>query len=114
MLLTSLAWSLAYTYKLDSTIPHLFSFIFVHFIGSSLLVATGSFFFVGRLLGPGVPGLPGRRRAQGLFRQANEDGKEQVEFGYCFDVSQKKPCLPNLSRLLFSSKQFSKDLKADS
>lgn len=58
-------------------------FVFVHFIGLSLVVATASYFLVGRLLGPGVPGLPGRRR-QGLFVQPG-DG-EQLEFGYCFDV----------------------------
>ena len=49
----------------------------------SLLVATAAYFLVGRLLGPGVPGLPGRRR-QGLFTQPGEE--EQLEFGYCFDV----------------------------
>ena len=40
---------------------------------------------MGRLLGPGIAGLPGRRRQQGLFTQAGEG--EQLEFGYCFDVS---------------------------
>ncbi len=44
-----------------------------------------AFFLVGRLLGPGIAGLPGRRRQQGLFTQAGEG--EQLEFGYCFDVS---------------------------
>jgi hypothetical protein len=56
----------------------------VHFLGSSLLISTLAYFLVGRLLGPGVPGLPGRRR-QGLFTQPGEG--EQLEFGYCFDVS---------------------------
>ena len=51
----------------------------------SLVVATMAFFLVGRLLGPGIAGLPGRRRQQGLFAQAGEG--EQLEFGYCFDVS---------------------------
>jgi hypothetical protein len=59
-------------------------FVFVHFLLSSLLIATLAYFLVGRLLGPGVPGLPGRRR-QGLFTQPG-DG-EQLEFGYCFDVA---------------------------
>ena len=44
-----------------------------------------AYFLIGRLLGPGVPGLPGRRR-QGLFTQLGADG-EQLEFGYCFDVA---------------------------
>ena len=60
-------------------------FVFVHFLAVSLLVATAAFFFVGRLLGPGIAGLPGRRRQQGLFTQAGD--AEQLEFGYCFDVS---------------------------
>lgn len=59
-------------------------FIFVHFLATSLLVATAAYFLVGRLLGPGVPGLPGKRR-QGLFTQPGNG--EQLEFGYCFDVS---------------------------
>ena len=57
----------------------------MHFLAVSLLVATAAFFLVGRLLGPGIAGLPGRRRQQGLFTQAGEG--EQLEFGYCFDVS---------------------------
>lgn len=50
---------------------------------------------MGRIFGPnglaasltGLRGTRGRRRgaAQGLFMQPGE--KEQVEFGYCFDVS---------------------------
>ena len=56
----------------------------------SLLVATAAFFLVGRLLGPGIAGLPGRRRQQGLFTQAGEG--EQLEFGYCFDVSYGMTC----------------------
>lgn len=37
-----------------------------------------------------MPGLPGRRR-QGLFTQPGEE--EQLEFGYCFDVSSpSNPC----------------------
>jgi len=60
------------------------AFIFGHFLGGALLIATTAYFLVGRLLGPGVPGLPGRRR-QGLFTQAGE--QEALEFGYCFDVA---------------------------
>ena len=62
--------------------------MFVHFLAVSLLVSTAAYFLVGRLLGPGVPGLPGRRR-QGLFMQPGE--AEQLEFGYCFDVSAAGP-----------------------
>lgn len=69
-------------------------FVFVHFIGSSLLVSTIGYFVIGRLFGPngaaaslaGLRGSRGRRRgaAQGLFVQPGE--KDQLEFGYCFDV----------------------------
>ncbi|KAK8175073.1 UNC-50 family protein [Phyllosticta citrichinensis] len=84
LILTSLAWGLAYADGFGRTMRIMLVFVFVHFIGLSLVVATASYFLVGRLLGPGVPGLPGRRR-QGLFVQPG-DG-EQLEFGYCFDVS---------------------------
>jgi len=84
LLLTSIAWGLAYADGFAKTLRITLVFIFGHFIGSSLLVSTLAYFLVGRLLGPGVPGLPGRRR-QGLFTQPGEG--EQLEFGYCFDVS---------------------------
>ncbi|KAF2429601.1 UNC-50 [Tothia fuscella] len=85
LLLTSLAWSLAYAPTLSQTLRITLTFIFIHFLGTSLLISTLSYFLVGRLLGPGVPGLPGRRR-QGLFSQPPGEG-EMLEFGYCFDVS---------------------------
>ncbi|KAF2096829.1 UNC-50 family protein [Rhizodiscina lignyota] len=84
LLLTSIAWGLAYADGFSRVLRITLVFIFVHFIGLSLLVSTLAYFLVGRLLGPGVPGLPGRRR-QGLFVQPGEG--EQLEFGYCFDVS---------------------------
>ncbi|KAI9755700.1 MAG: hypothetical protein M1815_004695 [Lichina confinis] len=84
LLLTALAWGLAYTPSPAAIIRLVLVFVFLHFLASSLLVATVAYFFVGRVLGPGVPGLPGRRR-QGLFGQA--PGADQLEFGYCFDVS---------------------------
>ncbi|KAF2815522.1 UNC-50 family protein [Mytilinidion resinicola] len=84
LLLTSLAWGLAYADGFGKTVRITLVFIFIHFLALSLLVATAFYFLVGRLLGPGVPGLPGRRR-QGLFTQPGEE--EQLEFGYCFDVS---------------------------
>jgi hypothetical protein len=83
LLLTSLAWGLAYASGFSRILRITIVFIFVHFLGSSLLVATVAYFLVGRLLGPGVPGLPGRRR--GLF--ASDGGGEHLEFGYCFDVA---------------------------
>ena len=63
-------------------------FIFVHFLAGSLVVSAIAYFVVGRLLGPGVAGLPGRRRQQGLFGPAGGTKEaEALEFGYCFDVS---------------------------
>lgn len=97
LLVTALAWGLAY-YPSFGGIMHLsFSFIFVHFIGSSLLISTIGYFSIGRLFGPngaaasltGLRGSRARRRgaAQGLFVQPGE--KDQLEFGYCFDVSNR-------------------------
>lgn len=83
-LLSSLAWGLAYASGASKVIRIMLVFVFVHFLVSSIVVATAAYFLVGRLLGPGVPGLPGRRR-QGLFTSPGEG--EQLEFGYCFDVS---------------------------
>ncbi len=85
MLLTGLAWGIAYTTSFSATVRLTLLFVFVHFLAVSLLVATAAFFLVGRLLGPGVRGLPGRRRQQGLFAREGEGGV--LEFGYCFDVS---------------------------
>lgn len=85
MLLTGIAWGIAYTNSAGAIVRLTLLFVFVHFLSVSLLVATAAFFLVGRLLGPGIAGLPGRRRQQGLFTQAGEG--EQLEFGYCFDVS---------------------------
>ncbi|PGG97827.1 hypothetical protein GX51_07139, partial [Blastomyces parvus] len=102
LLLTALAWGLAYTPSFGAIVRLSFLFIFVHFIGSSLLVSTLAYFFIGRLFGPGGPAarigewrggrtILGRTRrrgaAGGLFAQPGE--KEQVEFGYCFDVSNR-------------------------
>ncbi|KAI9851955.1 MAG: hypothetical protein M1838_002244 [Thelocarpon superellum] len=85
LLLTSLAWAVAYAVMSFGSIVRVAAvFIFVHFLALSLLVSTVAYFLVGRFLGPGVAGLPGRRR-QGLFGQAG-DG-DQLEFGYCFDVA---------------------------
>ncbi|MCJ1230472.1 hypothetical protein MMC12_007146 [Toensbergia leucococca] len=85
MLLTGLAWSIASSTSPAAIVLFPLVFVFIHFLAGSLLVATAAFFLVGRLLGPGIAGLPGRRRQQGLFAQAGEG--EQLEFGYCFDVA---------------------------
>ncbi|KAK2799896.1 hypothetical protein FQN51_006497 [Onygenales sp. PD_10] len=106
LLLTALAWGLAYTPSFGAILRLSVLFVFIHFIGSSLLVSTLAYFLVGRLFGPGGPAArisewrggrggtilgAGRTRrrgaAGGLFAQPGE--KEQVEFGYCFDVSNR-------------------------
>lgn len=97
LLLTALAWGLAYTHSFGAILRLSLLFIFVHFIGSSLLISTIGYFVIGRLFGPngaaasltGLRGSRARRRgaAQGLFVQPGE--KDQLEFGYCFDVSNR-------------------------
>jgi hypothetical protein len=89
LLLTSFAWSLAYTPAFSSVVKLALMFIFIHFLSGSLIISTISYFLVGRLLGPGIAGLPGRRRQQGLFGPSSRSGgaAEALEFGYCFDVS---------------------------
>ncbi|KAJ5152879.1 uncharacterized protein N7482_009357 [Penicillium canariense] len=97
LLLTALAWGLAYTPSFGAIVRLSLLFIFVHFIGSSLLISAIGYFAIGRLFGPngpaaslaGLRGSRGRRRgaAQGLFVQPGE--KDQLEFGYCFDVSNR-------------------------
>lgn len=87
LLLTSFAWSLAYTPHVTSVIKLAFMFIFVHFLLGSVLLSTAFYFLVGRLLGPGVAGLPGRRRQAGLFGSSSSG--EALEFGYCFDVTTR-------------------------
>jgi hypothetical protein len=87
MTLTSLAWGFAYAKGYTQTVHLCLVFIFVHFLLLSLVTATLFFFLVGRLLGPGGSSLlPGRRR--GLYNLNEADGgKEELEFGYCWDVA---------------------------
>ncbi|KAI4149793.1 MAG: hypothetical protein LQ340_004435 [Diploschistes diacapsis] len=85
MALTGLAWGVAYAHSAAGTLRLTLIYVFVHFLAVSLLVATTAYFFVGRLLGPGIAGLPGRRRQQGLFISPQD--RDSLEFGYCFDVS---------------------------
>ena len=77
LVLTGLAWGLAYADGFGPTIQVAVVFVLGQFLGTSLLVATAMFFLVGRIFG---------KRRQGLFgAQAGAD--EKLEFGYCFDVS---------------------------
>ncbi|KAF3053411.1 hypothetical protein E8E11_003460 [Didymella keratinophila] len=83
--LTSLAWGFAYADGFTQTLHITLVFIFVHFLLLSLVTATVFYLLVGRLLGPGNSMLPGRRR--GLYNLEGGEGKEELEFGYCWDVS---------------------------
>ena len=76
---------MAYTPSPAAIVRLVLIFVFVHFLASSLIISTLAYFLMGRLLGPGVAGLP-RRRRQGLFGQV--EGADQLEFGYCFDVGE--------------------------
>lgn len=80
LLLTGLAWGLAYADGFGRTIEIAFVFVTGHFLGSSLLVSTVMFFLVGRALG---------KRRQGLFGPPSAGGEDALEFGYCFDVSYR-------------------------
>ncbi|ORY12743.1 UNC-50 protein [Clohesyomyces aquaticus] len=86
LLLTALGWGLAYADGAARTLRIMLVFMFGHFLLLSLLIATLFYFLVGRLLGPGVKGLPGRRR-QGLFNMEEGEGAAELEFGYCWDVA---------------------------
>lgn len=87
LLLTSFAWSLAYTPAFSNVLKLALMFVFVHFLAGSLALSTAAYFLVGRFLGPGIAGLPGRRRQQGLFGPPSGTRGDILEFGYCFDVS---------------------------
>ena len=89
-LLTGIAWGIATQGHAGPTLRLTLMFIFVHFLLSSLVIATLAFLLIGRLLGPGGKGLPSRMRRRGLFGEegGGRDGEaEDLEFGYCFDVS---------------------------
>jgi UNC-50 family len=85
--LTSFAWSLAYTPAFSNVVKLALMFVFVHFLAGSVALSTIAYFLVGRFLGPGIAGLPGRRRQQGLFGPPGGTRGDMLEFGYCFDVS---------------------------
>lgn len=86
-LLTSLAWGFAYAPSAPSVLKITLVFIFVHFLLSSLVISTLNFFLIKYLLGPNSKILPGKRR--GLYDLSANDGegKEELEFGYCWDVA---------------------------
>lgn len=88
LVLTALAWGLAYADGVSRTINILLVFVFGHFLATSLLISTAMYALVGKFLSPqGAAGLPGRSRRQGLFGPPGSVSGEQLEFGYCFDVS---------------------------
>lgn len=101
LLLTSLAWSLAYaTPSFASAARVAFYFVFVHCLGFCLLLATISWYLIPRALGPrgwlvgfGEKIAPKRR---GLFRDldAQAQGAEGLEWGFAFDVSTLDRGLP--------------------
>ncbi|KAF2871009.1 UNC-50 [Massariosphaeria phaeospora] len=87
LLLTSLAWGFAYADGAGRMLRIALVFVFGHFLLVSVGVATVAFFLVGRLLGPGVKGLPGRRRGLYNLPGGDGEGREELEFGYCWDVA---------------------------
>lgn len=94
LLLTSFAWSLAYTTLSFSSIVRVaLVFIFIHFLASSLLVAIAFYFLISRVLSStltsSLPGAAGSRRhattTTTTSHPSNTGG--DLEFGYCFDVA---------------------------
>jgi hypothetical protein len=86
-LLTSLAWGLAYAPSFPSILKITLVFIFVHFLLSSLIISTINFFLIKYLLGPNSKIIPGRRRGLYDLSAGDGEGKEELEFGYCWDVA---------------------------
>ncbi|EZF33727.1 hypothetical protein H101_02716 [Trichophyton interdigitale H6] len=100
--LTGLAWGFAYKPSFLSMNGLAIAFVFLHYLGVSLIISTIMYFTVGRIFGPNGPAATisewrgtrsslGRMRrrapAQGLFGLSGD--KEHVEFGYCFDISAR-------------------------
>ncbi|KAF1920315.1 UNC-50 [Ampelomyces quisqualis] len=86
LLITSFFWGFAYADGLLQTLHISLAYIFLHFLLLSLVTATLFYFLVGKLLGPGGSSLLPRRR--GLYNLNEEGvGKEELEFGYCWDVA---------------------------
>ncbi|KAF2716207.1 UNC-50 [Polychaeton citri CBS 116435] len=89
LILTGLAWGLAYAPSTGGVIKVAVFFPLIHFLLVSVLVSTLMFFLVGRVLGQRRNGLFGpassTRASQGAGGML--EGEEALEFGYCFDVS---------------------------
>jgi len=81
-LLTGLAWGIAYSPSIGSALWITLVFVLFQFLGTSLVVSTGMYFLVGKVLG---------KRRQGLFGPPGDGGEEGLEFGYCFDVRLPGP-----------------------
>ncbi|KAJ4291055.1 hypothetical protein N0V90_010253 [Kalmusia sp. IMI 367209] len=86
-LLTSLAWGFAYASSFPSILKITLVFIFVHFLLSSLVISTINFFLIKYFLGPNSKIIPGRRRGLYDLGGGDGEGKEELEFGYCWDVA---------------------------
>ena len=95
MALTGIAWGVWAGAGATGVLQLTIVYVFGHFLAFSLTFATIAYFLVGKFLGPGIAGLPRRRRQTGLFIAANE--RETLEFGYCFDVSM---CISNQQKLM--------------
>jgi hypothetical protein len=91
-LLTSMAWAFAYATGVSQALRLALVFVCVHFLAFSLATAAVFYFFIRAVLGPESRLIPGGRRRRGLYDLGSvggdaEGGKEELEFGYCWDVS---------------------------
>ena len=83
LLLTSLAWGIAYLPSASRILLLALSFVCLHYLALSLLISTFFYILLGR--------MRFLRRGAGRFsggRIAGE-GEEGLEFGYCFDVASR-------------------------
>ncbi|KAK6516585.1 hypothetical protein TWF506_006488 [Arthrobotrys conoides] len=77
LLLTSIAWGLAYTPSFLSIARLALVLTFVHFLSGALLVATAGWYLAGRFLRKGRTGRFG----------ATPSADGELEWAYCFDVA---------------------------
>ncbi|KAF3926307.1 hypothetical protein AA313_de0200466 [Arthrobotrys entomopaga] len=78
LILTSIAWGLAYTPSFFSIARLAFVLTFVHFLSGALLVATLGWYLAGRFL---------RKGRTGRFGTVPSSGDGELEWAYCFDVA---------------------------